>query len=189
MKNTVKNGAKKLLSFALALLMLLSLMPMSALADGATSGSTTRDGVTYTLENGVLTISGKGESSYLWKDYFNKRAVNKAIIKDGITCIGDSTFYECVGLSSVTIPNGVTVIDYAAFDGCSGLKSIAIPDSVTSVGAYAFKNCIGLKSVVIPDSVTSVGAEAFRDCTGLTEVKIGNGVTNICRQEIGRAHV
>ena len=33
-------------------------------------------------------------------------------------------FYNCTGLTSVTIGNGVTSIGYEAFRGCTGLTSI-----------------------------------------------------------------
>ena len=39
-------------------------------------------------------------------------------IKEGITLIPHSTFYECHNLESVTIPNTVMKIDYAAFYDC-----------------------------------------------------------------------
>ena len=47
-------------------------------------------------------------------------------------------FYNCSGLTSVTIGNGVTSIGNYAFSGCSGLTSVTIPDRVTSIGNYAF---------------------------------------------------
>ena len=66
------------------------------------------------------------------------------------------------------IPDGVTSIGQSAFYDCTSLTSITIPDSVTSIGSYAFYNCTGLTSVTIPDSVTSIGESAFRNCTSLT---------------------
>ena len=56
--------------------------------------------------------------------------------------IGDYAFYDCSGLTSVTIGNSVESIGGYAFDGCSGLTSVTIPNSVTSIGDYAFRYCI-----------------------------------------------
>ena len=41
-----------------------------------------------------------------------------------LTSIGDFAFWNCSGLTSITIPEGVTSIGNRAFYGCSGLESI-----------------------------------------------------------------
>ena len=96
-----------------------------------------------------------------------------------VTSIGEKAFYECSGMTSVTIPNSVTSIGYAAFSDCSGLTSVTIPNSVTSIGDNAFEYCSGLTSVTIPNSVTSIGDGAFYNCKGLTSVTIGSSVKSI----------
>ena len=96
-----------------------------------------------------------------------------------VTAIGDGAFYNCDGLTSVTIPDSVTGIGNYVFSGCSGLTSVTIPDRVTSIGNRAFYGCSGLTSVTIPDRVTSIGNRAFYGCSSLTSVTIGNGVTSI----------
>ena len=96
-----------------------------------------------------------------------------------VTKVGNKAFYECTGLTSVTIPNSVTSIGDFAFTSCSGLTSITIPNSVTSIGDGAFYDCDGLTSITIPNSVTSIGDFAFIYCSGLTCVIIGSSVTSI----------
>ena len=52
---------------------------------------------------------------------------------------------DVVILESVTyagIEYSVTSIGESAFYGCSGLTSVTIPNSVTSIGIYAFFGCI-----------------------------------------------
>ena len=93
--------------------------------------------------------------------YMNGKEITELIIPDGVTSIGDYTFYNCSSLTSVTIPNSVTSIGSDAFYGCSNLTSITIPNSVTSIGNSAFAGCSSLTSVIIPEGVTSIGGFAF----------------------------
>ena len=120
-------------------------------------------------------------ASVAYSDYSGSLKIPSSITYNGkdysVTSISDYAFYDCSGLTSVTIPNSVTSIGDYAFYGCSGLTSVTIPNSVTSIGNYAFAYC-GLTSVTIPNSVTSIGSSAFL-CSGLTSVTIPNSVTNI----------
>lgn len=65
------------------------------------------------------------------------------------TKIGDSSFYRCSGLTSVTILDSVTSIGTSAFYNCSSLTSVTIPSSVTSIEANAFYNCRNLTNITI----------------------------------------
>ena len=111
--------------------------------------------------------------------FYNCSGLTSLTIGNSVTSIGDNAFSGCSGLTSVTIPDSVTSIGDNAFFGCSGLTSVTIPNSVTSIGYQTFHNCSGLTSVTIPDSVTSISYAAFSGCSGLTSVIIGNSVRNI----------
>ena len=60
------------------------------------------------------------------------------IIPDDVTSIGQYSFYNCSGLSSVTIPNSVTSIGKSAFYGCYNMSTAVIGSGVTSIGESAF---------------------------------------------------
>ena len=92
------------------------------------------------------------------------------VIPDSVTEIKSYAFYNCSGLTSVTIGAGVTSIGSCAFEDCTGLTSVAIGDSVTSIGVFAFSGCTGLTSVAIGNSVKIIGSDAFRNCYKLVEV-------------------
>ena len=171
---------KRIFSFVLAVLMIASLLPATALAaDIVDSGTCGAEGdgsnLTWTLDSeGVLTISGSGDmhdyGSFDAPWYGSKSMVKSAVIADGVTSIGVYAFCECRSLTSVTIQDSVTLIDDAAFYNCSSLTSVTIPDSVTSIDSSAFEGCASLTSVTIPDSVTSIGWSAFKGCASLTDV-------------------
>ena len=95
-----------------------------------------------------------------------------------ITSIEDLVFAN-LHLNTVSFSKHLKSIGNGTFGNCSGLTSIVIPNSVTSIGSQAFYQCSGLTSIVIPNSVTSIGNQAFSGCSGLTSVTLGSGVTTI----------
>ena len=179
---------KRLLSFVLAVLMIASLLPATALAaDVVTSGTCGAEGngsnLTWTLDSeGLLTISGTGAMKdyafYSNKAPWSYQEIRSAVIDNGVTSIGDYAFCHCDYLASVIIPNSVTSIGDSAFV-YSSLTSVTIPSSVTSIGGSAFRGCSSLTSVTIPSSVTSIGGSAFQRCSSLTSVTIPDSVTSI----------
>ena len=136
------------------------------------------DGIRYYITSN-LTVEVTSKSPV----YIGEIIIPKTVDYDGktysVTSIGDHAFYDCRGLTSVTIPNSVISIGNDAFCGCRGLTSVTIPNSVTSIGNDAFERCSGLTSVTIGNGVTSIGKFAFSGCSGLTSVIIPNSVTSI----------
>ena len=102
------------------------------------------DGIYYNKTSNTevsVTYRGSYYDSYS-NEYSGNVVIPSAVTYLGkeysVTSIGGCAFYECSGLTSVTIPNSVTSIGGSAFSDCSGLTSMTIGNSVTSIGSYAF---------------------------------------------------
>ena len=104
-----------------------------------------------------------------------------------VTSIGRGAFWDCRGLTSVTIPNSVTSIGKRAFERCSGLttlnfNAINCQDFELDISPYYITSLfsgIPLTTVNIGDSVQRIPANFVLGCNGLTSVSIPNSVTSI----------
>ena len=160
---------KRLLSFVLAVLMIASLLPATALAaDIVDSGTCGAEGdgsnLTWTLDSeGVLTISGNGDMNgygFLSAPWHYSSEVKSAVIADGVTSIGNEAFYHCTSLTSVTIPDSVTSIGDRVFSYCTSLTSVTIPDSVTSIGDRVFSYCTSLTGIWVAEGNSHYSSDA-----------------------------
>ena len=164
---------KRVLSLLLVLLMVMSLVPISALADKSSTD------VAYAVERGNIYFDKATGTITDCDGSVTKASIPAEIDGVAVTSIGEDAFLSCTSLASIDIPNSVTSIGVSAFYGCTSLTSINIPNSVTSIGDYAFSGCTSLASIEIPNSVTSIGGSAFQGCTSLVSIEIPNSVTSI----------
>lgn len=182
---------KKLLSIALTVLLIVSVCPHGVFdfitnAETATSGTT--GDCTWSLDGTILTISGNGEmGNYGPSEVPWGTEITKAIIKNGVTCIGECAFMECGSLTSVSIPDSVTNIAGYSFYECTNLEYneygygkylgnennpyVALMD-ITSADITNFE---------FADNVKIIGINVFRaaGCTKLTSITIPDSVTSI----------
>ena len=148
---------KKVLSF-----FILMLLPMVAGAEPVEI-----DGIYYELVSKVKEAIVKQKPS---GEYTGSVVIPASVTYDGaeysVTSIGGAAFWNCSGLTSVTIPNSVTSIGDQAFQNCSGLTSVYISDIAAwcniSFGdnplRYAHRLYLGeeeIKDLIIPNSVTT----------------------------------
>ena len=168
------------------ILLIALLMGLSAKAESSgTCGPNLRWHLT---DDGVLTITGKGEmydysvpyNSAPWR-YFG---VKRIIVGDSVTTIGEYAFSYCSSLTSITIPNSVTTIKEYAFSNCSSLTSVTIPNSVTTIGSEAFSGCTNLQKVYIGNSVKTIGEDAFNNCTSVTQISSEAVVPPTCESGV-----
>lgn len=171
---------RRLLAFALMVLMLLSIAPMQALAaDALTSGTVDDHGITYTLKSGTLTVSGSGECTAAWISAFDADAVKKLVVKNGVTGIGIYAFQNCAALEEVSLPSSLKYISGYGFFNCTSLKSIALPEGLTALGMGAFYYCTALEKASLPDSLAVMEGYAFYGCSSLKSISIPSGLTMI----------
>ena len=164
---------KRLLACLLTLVMLLALLPATALAADPVTGSC-GDGLTWTLtqnEDGTtytLTISGTGEM----EDY----------------TVGGAPWHVALGaaahrkqITEIVLPNGLTHIGNNAFLQAA-VTEVTIPNTVVSIGTNAFWNCNTIKTT-LPASVRELGPTAFY---GTFIVNVDANSPYLCSEENGK---
>ena len=151
-----------------------------ALFNKATSPSQTDGNLIYTFYEDAKLASVTDTTS---TDLSGALEIRPVVKSDGnsykVFSIGNSAFYYCDNLTSITISEGVTSIGNSAFQLCSNLTSVSLPSTLTSIGNSAFQSCSSLTEIEIPEEVTSIGERAFRYCDNLTSITIPEGVTLI----------
>ena len=139
------------------------------------------EGVTWQYDGaGQLHISGNGAMydlvSFSDATYSRFRNdITSVTIEDGVTNIGDCSFYGCKNLNSLVIPGSVSSIGNAAFYGCSGLTELVITGNIKTIGKSAFCSD-NFTSLVICDGVENIGDGAFSYCRNLKTVSMANSV-------------
>ena len=79
--------------------------------------------------------------------------------------LGTQAFYNCYGLTSLTLPAGLTSIGSFAFSSCYVLTSLSLPSVLTSIGVGAFSGCSGLTSIyVYAEKMPKLGTGIFGGC-------------------------
>ena len=127
--------------------------------------------------------------------------LKKAVIKDGVTNVGDYALFFLPAATQVTLPESVTSIGRYGIAMCSkltglsipkgvteigdfglagdGLTAVTLPDGLQSLGRGAFDTCASLTNTTLPAAITAVPGKCFADCTKLLNVKYAGTVTAI----------
>jgi len=111
------------------------------------------------------------------KAFYNCDGISEVTIACNAVLIPESTFYDCDNLVRVICPSSMTKIGESAFYSCDSLTEVFVPNGVKQVGKNAFYDCTKLSNINISPDMTRIGDRAFYNCDGITELTIsGNGV-------------
>ena len=182
---------KRFVSLLLAISMIFSLMPVSAVtafAESENGGEVTTvdsgycgadnggENLKWTLDNnGVLTISGSGAmKDYTWDEnvrldwYVRKKDIRSVVLDNRITHIGNYAFDKCTNIESVR------------YTGYTGNAGVALPESVTTIGVHAFSDTGVTGTLKLPEHLTEIDSLAFYHCRKLNgELKLPDTVKEI----------
>ena len=173
---------KRILSLVIIIAILLAAFPAAALPLRADDDGACGDNAFYSVDGGVLTITGSGAMwDYSLSDgatppWFDPASsITSIVIGEGITRVGAYAFYYC-GARSVSLPSTLVSIGPRAFMHCGRLLEIELNSGLVSVGEKAFADCGSLTEAVIPASVSEIGASTFLDCVGLVSAEMAAGL-------------
>lgn len=138
-----------------------------------------------TITRLVLYPLGRQNSSYVVPETVDTIGQSAFYSCDNIETISFSTilkvvdrsaFYRCSNLVSLNFPNSLTQIKSFAFSDCVKLSSITFSESLVAIGLSAFENCEGLQTIVLPESLKEISYNAFKNCDGISAVTIPSNV-------------
>lgn len=199
---------KRLISLLVAVCMMITMLPLSAVTAFAADTSTVHEAIVngykykYKVNGGNATITdfcGPVKPTNYDYDidipetlddkytvtaignyaFYSCTQLREVTIPQSVTSIGDYAFELCQYMTSVTIDNATTSIGDRAFEGCKELTTVKLGEHITTIGEYAFWDCELLDNVTIPDSVTSIGDSAFGLCWQLKTISLGKNIETI----------
>lgn len=174
--------------FALvSLVFLLVFLPSrAAAAESGTCGD-----VFWEYADGTLYIYGDGAmEDYLsvldrpWVHLSDE--VHTIRLEEGVTSIGDQSFFKFSNLTTVHLPDSLTRIGFSSFSNCKNLTQVlnadyqqAIPDGVRIIDLGTFGFCSSLTNLNLGQGVEYIGPSAFTDCTSLMQITLSPIVQTI----------
>ena len=148
---------KRIISALLLCLLMITMLPVGVLATETTEAEVVRepgqcgDDLTWSYDNGCLTISGSGDMDNYpdgdapWLEY--KDSITHLVISGNVTSIGESAFEDYDSLESVNFGSAMHTIHRRAFKGCDGITDFDLPATFRRFGEESFMGCSNLMEI------------------------------------------
>lgn len=182
-----KKRGRRVLSFALAIIMVCSSLPFSVFAEDSFSVQATDSEDLSESDESQIVDSGSITS-------YTGDEIGWSLDSEGtLTIFGEGTLqanctyatassdipwesYASDGkIKKVTVSDGIVALHGTYFKNCKSLESVELSDSVERI-SYLFYGCSKLKTVKLSKSLVAIGASCFRNCTSLKNLTFYEGL-------------
>lgn len=102
--------------------------------------------------------------------------LEKIVVPENISIIGDYAFQECDKLTDISLPNTITAISRYMLSSCRSLKKLVIPEGVTTIYQYAISWCDSLSEVIFPSTLKEIKSTGFYRTDGLVNLELPEGL-------------
>lgn len=163
---------KKIFSLitALALCMMFAVIPAMAAENGSCG-----DSVTWSLDGGVLTLSGTGSTTEFTRNgdtdvvntpwWEQRERITTIVVEEGVTVLDNYCFYACTNVTSVTLPSTLERVETRVFAKCASLTSLTFPKALIYLG---YEACVGSGITAIEFQGSCPKVSSTPPLTGLT---------------------
>ena len=198
---------KRLISLLVAVCMMITMLPLSAVtAFAADTSALTKYTATINGYECTYTVNADGTTATITDfhgpdDGSYDITIPTTLGGHTVTGLGEYSFSGYLSaaqsnepyqfgrnIHSVTIPQSVTSIGDYAFSRCEKMDSLTINDATTSIGSWAFDECYKLTTLSLGKNITTIGDYAFLDCHTLDNVTIPPSVTSIGKSAFYRCY-
>ena len=174
---------KRLISLLVAVCMMITMLPLSAVTAFAADTSAPTGTASYGNYAYDYTINTEDGTATITKfrvlvDGLYDITIPTELGGHTITAIGDYAFWDCHTLDNVTIPPSVTSIGKSAFYRCYALTTLSLGENIEKIGSYAFAECRHLTNVTIPEKVETIEPYTFGWCLDLKYITLPAGLTS-----------
>ena len=185
---------KKFLALVMTLSMVLSLVPMTALAAEGSQAGQTLTAAEGQTENAATNGDDQKDDSTTGGDNSTggatteEKTTKKNPIVEGVKydiSSGDAIVVGCEkDVEELTIPKTISFegTDYKVtkvvrgLQNNSTLRSVNIQAEITTLDNSIFSNDTSLSSVTLPDSLKTIEPAAFENCSSLTQIDLPEGL-------------